>query len=203
MPFQEPVARLRTRRARTLRQQRRDARELGELRHELQTELAARTRLAASRAHYRDCYHEAPDMFVTVDLASGAIIECNATFAATVGGTRDTLLGRPLRDTAAPGAAGDLDRLLQQLRADETGRTVSCRLARRGADPIDASVTASVARDDRGRASGRLVMRDMSERRQLEQQLLQAQKMEGLVGWPAASRTISTTCSPPSLASRR
>jgi len=35
---------------------------------------------------------------------------------------------------------------------------------------------------------------DQTERKQLEEQLVQARKMEAIAGWRAAWRTTSTTC---------
>lgn len=54
--------------------------------------------LAASEARYQDLYHNAPDMFATVDARTGCIVQCNDTLARVFGCRIDQLIGRPLVD---------------------------------------------------------------------------------------------------------
>jgi two-component system, LuxR family, sensor kinase FixL len=51
--------------------------------------------LAASEARYQDLYHNAPDMFVSIDAKTGRVVQCNQTLARTISRPIQELLGRP------------------------------------------------------------------------------------------------------------
>ena len=180
MKDRQTLAELRIRLARALGAQRCAERAERRMVGDLEAWVAERTAdLEASEARYRGFYHESPDMHMSVDLTNDTIVQCNETFAATVGSEPPALVGRQLLDFAAPGARGDLDRLLHQLRVGGRVRGASCRLVDRDGTVLEGSVTATCARDERGTKHGRLIVRDVTERRRLEQQLLQSQKLEG------------------------
>ena len=47
---------------------------------------------------YRDLYDNAPDMFVSVDSKTAAIIECNQTLADELRDKKEEIIGRPIFD---------------------------------------------------------------------------------------------------------
>ena len=62
----------------------------------------AEAALTASEARYQDLYHNAPDMFASLDCASKQIVQCNRTLVKVTGLARNRLIGRPVFDLFAP-----------------------------------------------------------------------------------------------------
>ena len=54
----------------------------------------ARESLSASERKYRDLYDNAPDMFLSVDVETAHVVDCNATLARVVGREKADLLNR-------------------------------------------------------------------------------------------------------------
>ena len=61
----------------------------------------AEAALTASEARYQDHYHNAPDMFASLDCASKQIVQCNRTLVKVTGLARNRLIGRPVFDLFA------------------------------------------------------------------------------------------------------
>lgn len=64
--------------------------------HDMTRRKAAETALKISQARYQDRYHNAPDMFASLDPSSHRIVQCNKTLARVTGVDRTELIERSL-----------------------------------------------------------------------------------------------------------
>jgi PAS domain S-box-containing protein len=138
--------------------------------------------LAESEERYRTLAESAPDAIITLD-AEGRIVFANSATGTTFGYQRDELMGQPMSQLFPESAQGPSLLSLARGRSAAgrpeawnalrlTGRHRSGRPV-----PIEMSLTEHAFAGAR-RLTG--IARDVSERQRLEEQLLQAQKMQAL-----------------------
>ncbi len=123
----------------------------------------ARESLSASERKYRDLYDNAPDMFLSVDVETARIVDCNETLARAVGREKVDLLGRPALELYTPESHETVEEILRKLA--ETGES-RAQLCLRCADDrrIEVDVSSSLIRDEEGRPlRSRCVLRDITE----------------------------------------
>ena len=150
---------------------------LNELRvHQIELEMQndelrqAQLNLDAERERYFDLYDLAPVGYCTVN-AQGFILEANLTAATLLGTARRSLVKEPFSQFIHP---ADKDHYyLSRKRLLETGQTQSSvlQMVARDGKPFWASLVASVAQGDASVAVTRIVLSDVSERKQVEQAL--------------------------------
>ncbi len=115
----------------------------------------------------------------TVDV-NGRLQFWNPAAERMFGWRASELLNQPMAVTAA-GQPEDFQRLLESFRKGEMLNGVEFRLRRKEGPLMDISVWTAPLRDDSGRLTAVLgVAEEITERKQLEQQLRQAQKMEAI-----------------------
>lgn len=146
--------------------------ELTTLNEMLEQRVAERTEaLFAAEERYKDLYDNAPDMFVSVDAATGSITQCNQTLATATGYTREEIIGRHVWEMYQP-------ECLEQLKNEvfpsfvETGvvRDTELRLKRKDGTAIEVSLNLSSVRDEQGKVlSSRSSWRDITERKQAQE----------------------------------
>ena len=127
---------------------------------------------AASEARYRTLMEHANDAILLVD--NGGIVEANHQAEVLLGRNRSAMVGRRFDEFVAPSHrraavlfAGDTTRTEDQLLTRADGTTVSVDVS---ASPVRIGEETIVL----------LIIRDITERRRLEEQLRQAQKMEAV-----------------------
>jgi len=107
--------------------------ELAKANELLQADIAARKR---TEAKYYDLYDNAPDMYYSVYLATGLIMECNESFERTTGYSREELMGRPIFELYDTGSADDAKKSFQQFpvtgEIHNAERRVKCKSGVRG-----------------------------------------------------------------------
>ena len=139
----------------------------------------AEAALRESELRYRELVENARDLICTCDL-DGRLLSINRAGLDLTGYTQDFMVGRPLIDVVAPESREHAKALFTSGQTDSTsGRTevvvlardghrvvfeLSTRLQRRGGVPIGIQA----------------IGRDITERRRLEEDLRQAQKMEAV-----------------------
>jgi len=144
-------------------------------------EWQARRRLEESERRYRELVERA-GIGILLDGADGRIVYCNERVAELFGAQREELVGRPVWELVHP---EDRERLREYHRRRIAGEPdvpdwYEVRVV--GPDGRTRYVEVhAVPRREGGRVVGtRAYLRDVTERRELEQQLLQAQKLESV-----------------------
>jgi PAS domain S-box-containing protein len=130
--------------------------------------------LRTSEQRYRSLLEQAADTIFVTDLA-GRIVDANEQASALLGYTRDELLGMGLHDLVAPTDVAEAHESFTRLR--RSGRaTAALRLRHRDGVLFPVEINAAAIDADVVLA----IVRDVSERLRLENQLRQAQKLEAI-----------------------
>ncbi len=142
--------------------------------HDITERVRAERRLAASEANYRRALEQASDAIVVSD-REGVVLEINSRAEELLGMPRAEIVGHPMESLVSP---EDRERFPLQLRELFEGRAAlhERRLVRKDGAVAEVEISARDLGDGRYQA----IIRDISERRRLEEQLRQAQKMEAV-----------------------
>jgi PAS domain S-box-containing protein len=159
------------------------AREITErklLEEELQQRVVERSLdLLQSEKDYRDLFHESQDM-IYISSPDGHYIDINPAGVALLGfASREDALRAQISNCYQDGG----DRLKFQALIQEQGfvKDYEVTLKRKDGTPLQVLITANAVKDQDGRCIAyRGIVRDITERRKLEQQLFHAQKMESI-----------------------
>ncbi len=134
--------------------------------------------LRLSEQQYRQIVEETSDGISKLDSA-GRIVFANRRFAAMLGYQPAELLGRHAADLIAPSARRQTLELLSQ-RNDHTPSLDSTFLHRDGTE-VAVNLTANIVRDEDGRDIGDMaVVRDVTERKKLQSQLMVSDRMASI-----------------------
>ena len=135
-------------------------------------------RLAASEDRYRTLLDNANDA-IAVIAAPGVVREMNQRWVEITGLSHDQLIGRPITEFVPAGKEQDSLRLYTEALAAKTSRTPPVEIAR-----ADGSILlmefGNTTIDVAGERLLLSIGRDITEQRLLEEQLRQAQKLEGI-----------------------
>ncbi|MFA5354476.1 MAG: PAS domain S-box protein, partial [Thermodesulfovibrionales bacterium] len=159
--------------------------ELRSAREELAAELARRERMESalrkSEESYRTLFETAPDAVVIVDLNLHIVGKNSAAFS-LFGYTRmEELEGKTILDFVVPGEHSRALQNIKEFREKGYIQNLEYTLMRKDGTLFPAWVRASLIRDPEGTARNiMMVVRDLSEMKRLEEQLIQSQKMEAL-----------------------
>jgi PAS domain S-box-containing protein len=132
-----------------------------------------------AEARYRDLYDNAPDGYTVVD-ADSVIQEMNATLLNWLGYTRDEVIGKKsYEDLLTPEGWHKCTRFLPRCQPD--GHLDNVELVRSDGRLLPVRLHVVVTWDANRQYQGfRATARDISKEKELEAQLLQAQKLESL-----------------------
>ncbi len=134
--------------------------------------------LRESEERYRALVESARDCIFSVS-REGRIQSLNPAFEATVGWKREEWLGRSFAPLVHPDDLGSVVEMLRRAAAGERQPTIECRALTKSGGYLHWEVSISPAQaGDPGDLLG--IARDISERRRLEGQLRQSQKMEAV-----------------------
>lgn len=126
--------------------------------------------LADSEAKYRDLYDHAPDMFCSVDVTTGRIVECNQTLVYKTGYSKEEIIGCHIFDMYHPDCRKEVEKALEAFR--ETGEVgeLELQLQTKEGKKLVVSVNVSAIRDADGKVvRTRSVWRDITQRKQAEE----------------------------------
>lgn len=134
--------------------------------------------LSASEARYEDLYDNAPDMYQTLD-CQGVILDCNQTESRLLGFEKSDMVGRPFKDFLTTESSGAWDEILGRIFEQGFLQDVSLKLRRKDGKMLEVSLNASAIRGTgTGCEAARVVLRDVTQLKELEHQLRQSQKLE-------------------------
>jgi two-component system, cell cycle sensor histidine kinase and response regulator CckA len=132
------------------------------------------TRLRESEGRYRNLFESAPDGILVAD-GQGTYVDVNPAGLRMLGYTREELIGMKSEDILAPKEFSRVDSALTEINEGVDHRH-EWQFRRKDGSLFEADVLATMMADGRILA----VLRDASERRRLEEQLRQSQKMEAV-----------------------
>jgi PAS domain S-box-containing protein len=150
-----------------------------ELRQEIAERRRAEEALRAEEERYRELFDNANDLVFTHDL-DGRFTSLNPAAERVLGFGPGEALGQPVLDVVAPEHADRVRQLTDRILQADSAPVVEIDAVPRDGRRVTLEVSArAILRD--GRPAGvQGIARDLSERRRLEAQLTQAQKMEAV-----------------------
>ncbi len=135
--------------------------------------------LLESEKRYRELFEESKDTVFVID-TKGRLVDINPAGVELFGYTKDELLAMDLvKDLCITKKARSEFR--HKLLPDGYVKDAELEIRRKDGGVILVQVSASLMHDDNGKLTGyRGIVRDITERRRLEQRLLQSQKIESI-----------------------
>ena len=138
--------------------------------------------LAENEKKYRDLYENAPIAYFSMDY-QGNVTKCNNNAENLTGYAREDLIGRPARELYVNSDVRTItpEEVRQLLEQGKSVRDVEMRFRNKNRQEVWVSISLDAVRDKEGNIiEFRAMAIDISARKNLEKQLLQAQKMEAI-----------------------
>ncbi|HMK43977.1 MAG TPA: ABC transporter substrate binding protein [Dissulfurispiraceae bacterium] len=133
--------------------------------------------LRESEEKYRDLYDNAPDMYHSVD-ANGTIIDCNETEATMLGYQKSELIGRSITDIFSPETQRIHEREFPVIKQQRSVFGLERDIVRKDGTVFPASLNVFMEfGKDGSMVKTRTIMRDMTERKRVEEQLRNSQAL--------------------------
>jgi len=127
--------------------------------------------LIESERKYRDLYDNSPDMYFSTYPSNHLIHDCNLTLAATLGYTKEDLVGQPNQILFAPASLDYIVATLPTLMATRHISHLDVQLRHRDGSLIDALASVMLEPMLDGPPLGRVTLKDISERKRMEEAL--------------------------------
>jgi PAS domain S-box-containing protein len=124
---------------------------------------------------------ESSDDAIIGKTLDGVIVSWNRGAERLYGYTTEEVTGRPISLLAPPDRAEEIDRILERIRRGNRITQFDTVRVRKDGTPLEVSVSISPIKDASSRIVGAsIIARDITERKRLEAQIHQAQKMEAM-----------------------
>ncbi len=139
--------------------------------------------LQESEEKYRDLYENAPIAYFSINPVDGSILRCNNAAMSLLGYDRESFLGIKVFDLYAdtPKGLSRAIEIFEHLKAGESIKDVELQMQNKDGSPVWVSLSVESVRDRDGNATeSRSMVMDISDRKRLEGQLRQTQKMEAI-----------------------
>ena len=131
-----------------------------------------------SEAMYADLYENAPDMYASIDAATGKIIQCNQTVEKVTGFPKAEIIGRHVFDMYHPDCLAEAKKAFQQFVMVGEVRNAELQLRCKDGSRLDVSLNVTAVRDNNGKIlHSRSVWRDITQRKQAEKALRESEEM--------------------------
>ncbi|UCE83964.1 MAG: PAS domain S-box protein [Deltaproteobacteria bacterium] len=136
--------------------------------------------LRESEERYRTVLEANPDPVVVYDI-EGKVVYFNPAFTDVFGWTLEERLGKKLDGFVPEAKRPETKMMIDKVLAGESFSTIESFRYTKDGDIIPVSISGAVHRDGEGNLVGSVInLRDVTERKKLESQLQQAQKMEAV-----------------------
>ena len=135
--------------------------------------------LRGSEEKFAKAFQASPMIIVLSRASDGRLIDVNEAFEKLVGYTREEALGRTAMELKLWANLADCDRLLASLRANRRLRGEEVQFVAKSGEKITCLLSAETIEVD-GEKCSLAIIENITERKQLELQFLQAQKMEAI-----------------------
>lgn len=133
--------------------------------------------LRESEEKYRDLYDNAPDMYHSID-ADAIFIDCNETEARMLGYEKNELIGRPITDIFSEASRAVHARDFPSIKMQRVVLGLEREIVRKDGTTFPASLNVFVELDKNGAMlKTRTIMRDMTERKRVEEQLRNSREL--------------------------
>jgi PAS domain S-box-containing protein len=134
-----------------------------------------------SERQYADLYENSPDMYHSIN-RNGIIISCNETESRLLSIPKDRIIGYPLVTLYPVGLRPQVEANLKKIFMEGNQLKESEeQVVRHDGEVIDVSVNTSLVYDgDRKPIVARMVLRDITEKKKMEEKILQAQKIDSI-----------------------
>ncbi len=133
--------------------------------------------LKKSEKKYRMLFESATEAILILEL-NGAVRDMNETAAKMTGYEKHELQARNIKELAEPGHEEIIEEFLKA-NPEEKAVFTECRMLNKNKDLLDVEITSRTVTWDQGTFIQAFI-RDVTEKKQLENQLLHSHKMEGL-----------------------
>ncbi len=129
---------------------------------------------------YADLYEHSPDMYHIID-RNGTIISCNQTEVDLLGYTKDELIGSNVRILYPEENRSEISNLLKTIFEQQKNLTGhEERIQRKDGSLLDVSINTSLMYENGVPIKLRVVMRDISETKMMQEKLSQIQRIDSL-----------------------
>jgi len=137
--------------------------------------------LRQSEQQYQDLFENAPDSYLTIN-RDHVIVGCNSTGTAMLGCPTDEVIGRPFESLFTEEQVTFLRGTIERMVETGTGLTgVEGQIVTNDGQQIFVNLNFSLAKDEQGRVlSARVIARDITQRKKMEQTILHAQKIDSI-----------------------
>ncbi|MBA3347171.1 MAG: PAS domain S-box protein, partial [Actinobacteria bacterium] len=135
--------------------------------------------LRQSEARYRDLFENASDLIATVDLR-GRITAVNEAFVRAIGYSREELIGSRLEDLVPAESHRILLEARERKLAGSEATTYEHELVAKDGDRIQIEVSSRLIEEGGVVVGTEAICRDITERRLLEEQLREGQRLESI-----------------------
>ena len=136
--------------------------------------------LKQSEEKYRIVLEANPDPVVVYDI-EGKITYFNPAFTRLFGGTLEERFGKKMDDFVPTDAWPETKMMINKVLSGENFSGIETRRYTKEGNIIPVSISGAIYRDENGNPMGSVInLRDISEQKELEKQLQQAQKMEAI-----------------------
>ena len=140
----------------------------------------AQDALRESEEKYHSIFETAANLIISAD-PTGTILDCNSRAMAMLGYTQKELLGQNMADIIHPEDVPKAQDCLGGMVSDGPVRESEYRMVRKDGGIINVMVNPSALRDPDGKFVHSIcIISDITERKQIEEQLRQSQKMEAV-----------------------
>ncbi len=138
-------------------------------------------KITESEKRYADLFEHSPDMYHLVN-SNGIVVNCNQTESQTLGYPKSEIIGSHLTNLYPPALHGQIRSMLASSFGEATEiKGSEEQMLKQDGSLIDVSVNTSLVYNDQNLPTLlRCVARDITEKKMLEQKIIQAQKIDSI-----------------------